>query len=403
MLHCGQRLVLFISVVITVTIRLVWQVTLFDQQMCGEFDNAMKATKETNVTSHILSDAIIVRAAYRDPRPRDSFPFTSVFLAEVRRDILQQGDRKIVACGSDVHPSRSLKVRVAKHSAWIISRNPLINHEPVMIDCFGLPELQSGTRVFLWVNLTGDGRLHRVESENTYFIPRQKNNQTLDGRPSIVVCMATVHDTPSFLKEFLLYYKHLGVDHVYMVAEDSFILQGNLEGDEFIKKALLEGFVSVSFWHKWLNNSEIFYDSQLLAYQNCIYRFQGTYDYVFHVDSDDHFIPLVSHQTKLDYYITHYCKNAGSCRLKWIEYYPDCGQDWSRVGPHGNVTNTILSKRKKTRIATKSIHLIRAMLDTGTHSLEQMLKGYKHRVVPSNVCYVAHLRKKMFPPNGISC
>ena len=39
--------------------------------------------------------------------------------------------------------------------------------------------------------------------------------------------------------------------------------------------------------------------SQMLAHENCIYRFQGMYDYAFFVDSDDHFIPLAPNKRNL--------------------------------------------------------------------------------------------------------
>lgn len=213
-----------------------------------------------NIT--IPSDIIIVRAAYHDPRPRDSFPHTLVFLAEVRKDLVgEEGSAKIVACGSKEHVSRSLKLRVAGNSRWVHKHHESINHDPVMIDCFGLPEFQSGTRVFLWFDLHGDRNLRRVEAENSYFIPQQKESLAREN-PTVVVCLATARDVPHFLREFLRYCKYLGVDHVYMVAEDSLVSQGALEGDEFVKKALMDGFISFSFWHMWLSKNETYHHSQ---------------------------------------------------------------------------------------------------------------------------------------------
>ena len=94
-----------------------------------------------------------------------------------------------------------------------------------MIDCFGLPSTASGARAFLWYRLTDGGELYRVESDQPYFIPQPKEIQNHDDH-KIVLCMTTVRDSPPFMREFLHYYKHLGVDHVYMVAEDSFVRNG---------------------------------------------------------------------------------------------------------------------------------------------------------------------------------
>ena len=186
-----------------------------------------------------------------------------------------------------------------------------------------------------------------------------------------------------------------------MTAEDSFVQNGILEADEFIWEALVEGFVSLSFWHMWLNTDEVYGHVQMLAHQNCMYRFQGTYDYAFVVDSDDHFIPLIPEQKTLDYYTQRYCK-GGACTFQWIEYFPDCSQDWSRLGPHGNVTNTLLSHTAKRHGPSegKSMYRPKAVLDAGVHTPLQMMKGYKTKSVPSSAAYVAHLRRNRSPPNG---
>ena len=67
--------------------------------------------------------------------------------------------------------------------------------------------------------------------------------------------MAIVRDFPGYMKEFLRYYKHLGVDHVYMTGEDSFFRNGILENDEFVQKALMDSYVSFTFWHQWVNSA----------------------------------------------------------------------------------------------------------------------------------------------------
>ena len=183
-----------------------------------------------------------------------------------------------------------------------------------------------------------------------------------------------------------------------MMAEESFVRSGALEADEFIQKALEEGFISFSLWHYWLNDGQVYHFSQMISHENCIYRFQGTYDYALLVDSDDHFIPLVRNQKKLDYYAKRFCEN-GACMFHWIEYYPDCGQDWSKLGPNGNVTNTILSHASNIPPGwKKSMYRISTALDAGTHHPYQLMKWLKPVIVPSNKAYVAHVRKNRAPP-----
>ena len=67
-------------------------------------------------------------------------------------------------------------------------------------------------------------------------VTNEKQNES-----SIVVCMAVLRDNPPYTKEFLRYYKHLGVDHIYMMAEESFVWSGVLNGDEFVQNYLKMG------------------------------------------------------------------------------------------------------------------------------------------------------------------
>lgn len=356
---------------------------------------------------HFLpSDQIIVRAVYLDPRPRNGFLNTSVFLVEIRKGLLAR--EAVVACGTASGVSTAFTVRMAGNSRWAHETEPYLTHDVAMIDCFGLPPTPSGSRAFLWYerSVGDDGRktqLYRVESEQRYFVPLPKRTHNEDDL-RIVVCMAVVRDVPSYMKEFLRYYKYLGVDHVYMVGEDSFFRNGIVETDAFVQKALTEDFISFTLWHQWLSTEEVFYHSQMLAHQDCIYRFQGTFDYAFLVDSDDHFIPLVPERNTLDFYVERYCR-FGSCVFPWVEYFPDCGQEWEWLGSHGNVTNTLVSRTHNRRVrAGKSIHRLSAILDAGTHKPQLLLQGYHHVFVPPSIAYVAHIRRNRQPPNGLkSC
>lgn len=353
----------------------------------------------------LTSSRLIVRAVYLDPRPRNGFINTSVFLVEVHKGLV--ASEAILACGTSSGITFDLTVRVVMNSQWVHTYEPDLTHDVAMVDCFGLPKTQPGSRAFLWyrhsASENGEAQLYRVESEQPYFVPPPKQTLNEDDL-KIVVCMGIVRDYPPYMKEFLRYYKHLGVDHIYMIGEDSFLRNGGLQSDEFVLDALGEDFISFNFWHQWLSTKQVFYHSQMLAHEDCIYRFQGTYDYAFLVDSDDHFIPRVPHRTTLDFYIEKYCR-FGSCIFPWLEYFPDCGQRWDRLGSHGNITNTLVSQTHHRRLKTgKSIHRLTAILDAGTHRPQLLLKGYRKVYVPPNVAYVAHVRKNKEPPNGLqSC
>lgn len=344
--------------------------------------------------------SLIIRAVYLDPRPRHGHINTTVFLVEIGKHLL--ANRAIVGCGVGHRVSTHLTIRLAKNSDWVHVHFPDLTHDVAMVDCFDLP-VKAGSRAFLWYMRQSSDQptqLYRVESERPYFIPAPKRTHNEDD-VKIVTCIAVVRDFPPYLSEFLRYQKYLGVDHVYMTGEDSFIRNGGFQGDEYVQNALDEGYISFTFWHQWLKNDEIFYHSQMLAHQDCIYRFQGTYDYAYIVDSDDFFIPLVPEEKRLDFYVENYCR-FGSCIFPWIEYYPDCGMRWDRLGEHGNVTNTLVSHVATRRLkAGKSIHRLSAILDAGTHKPQVLLDGYHYVFIPPHVAYVAHVRKNREPPGGM--
>lgn len=372
---------------------------LIDHHLCINVQEPEVTFSPSSAKNELLPSRLIVRAVYLDPRPRNGFINTSVFLVEARKDLL--ASKAIVACGAGGEISTKLSVRVALNSGWVHGFMPGLTHDVAMIDCFGLPRTPAGSRAFVWYKHKHDkqSEVYRVESEQRYFIPLPKQTHNEDDL-KIVVCMSIIRDFPPYMNEFLRYYKHLGVDHIYMTGEDSFIHNGGLHNDAFVRNAVYEGYISFNFWHQWLSDDQVFYHSQMLAHEDCIYRFQGTYDYAFIVDSDDHFIPLLPQRKTLDFYVEQYCK-FGSCVFPWLEYYPDCGQVWDRLGNHGNVTNTLVSLRYHRRLRTgKSIHRLTAILDAGTHKPQQLLKGFQFILVPPSVAYVAHLRKNKDPPNG---
>ena len=347
----------------------------------------------------IPSRHLIVRAAYLDRRPRHGYINVTVFLVEIHKDLL--ANNSIVACAAGTSVSFQLNVQMARNSRWSHREFPLLSHDVAIVDCFGLAAVRSGARAFLWYTRSDD--LYRVESEQSYFIPRTKKTFN-DDDVKIVLCMGIVRDVPSFMNEFLRYSKHLGVDHVYMTGEDSFIRNGGFQQDSFVRKAISDNYISFTFWHQWLRTDEMFYHSQMLAHEDCIYRFQGTYDYAFIVDSDDFFVPRVPKENKLDFYVEKYCR-FGSCAFAWVEYYPDCGLDWSKLGDHGNVTNTLTSLVSNRRItAGKSIHKLSAVIDAGTHESQKLLKGFQRISVPPTYAYVAHVRRELTPQGGLdSC
>ena len=361
------------------------------------------------VPSHCIprssSKDIVFRSAYFDSRPRHGHRNASVFILEVRKTVL----RFIVGCSVGENVAKHFQMRPCNNNRFHHHSHPQLTHDQVMLDCFDLP-VKNGSRAFVMYTAHASAWLSRkqrrrrgsprkvriaVESERPLFIPPAPKVGPLVQKRAfkIAVCAAVLYDSPPLLNDWLRYQRTIGVDHVHFIAEESFQMSGGL--NEYFRQALREGYVTMDVWRPWLSECETRYHSQMVAYEDCIYRLRGTYDYVFMLDVDDFFVPLVQGRPKLSYYIKKWCRQ-GSCTFQWTEFYPDCGLK-DNVSKDGNVTSLLTSSVHRDRIEGKSLHKLSAILDAGIHRPATLMDGYTKSMVPRNKAYVAHIRKGWTP------
>lgn len=341
---------------------------------------------------------IVFRSAYFDSRPRHGHRNSSVFILEVRKTVLDF----IVGCSVGGNVAKDFQVRSCINNGFHHKRCPYLSHDQVMLDCFDLP-VKNGSRAFVmyttWKNV-GHQRNQiemAVESERPLFIPPVPKISPLVKQHSlrIATCAAVLYDSPPLLSDWLRYQRVIGVDHVHIIAEETFQTAGRL--NEYFRHAVREGYVTLDIWHPWLHGCETFRHSKMVAYEDCVYRLRGTYDYVFMIDVDDFFVPLVQGQPKLSYYVEKWC-HQGSCTFQWTDFYPDCGlkKNVSKLY-NGNVTSLLTSSVHNERHEGKSLHNPSAILDAGIHRPLALMDGYTETMVPQNKAYVAHIRKGMLP------
>ena len=342
---------------------------------------------------------IIVRAAYFDDRPRDNHRNSTVMLIEVRISILKQD--LIVGCAVGQHATTDkakFGVHILKLTLWVHKFVPQLSHDTVFIDCFDLP-VQNGSRAFvLYKRSANDSTITCVESERPLMIPAPYRAPAKNHNFSVALCCAPIYGMPPLLTEWLRYQKTLAFDHVHLIADDSFVKAGGLQNKE-LKQAMQEGFVTMDVWKTWLNKHQIFYYSQILAHEDCIYRLRGTYDYVMLLDADEFFTPRVVNETEIHYYVKRCCsaKVCGSCHFHELMYYPYCGLK-GKVGDDGNITSQLVSYTYRPQIFQgKSVHLSAAIVEAGCHKGYELTEGYTFASFPLQLAYVAHVRKGKKP------
>ena len=349
--------------------------------------------------AQVLSKELMVRRVYFDPRKRNGYANTTVFLMEAKGTSINF--KRFHGCRVGHSFSDRFRFRTPVNYKWVQTHKHTTS-TLALIDCYNVPRVENGDLASLYYN-TSTGVVVEVLSQKPLFVPEPRaalNPPTV----TAVVCVGMIRTgehPPShhgMLYHWLRYQKTIGVDHVHMIIEDSFVRYGGLR-HEVILQAAMEGYLSIDYWPNWLNYTEV-YNSQKLAYQDCLYRFQGIYDYIVYADSDDFFVPLKKSKSIKDYLRTWCSGTSGTCCFSWHEFYPDCGWNASFIGEDGNFTAAMTYKKIVKMRQAKSAHQLKALVDAGTHYAMILLKGYRQAIVPAREAYFAHLRFGRLPKGG---
>ena len=353
----------------------------------------------SNAPAQVLSKELIIRRVFFDRRRRGGHSNSTVFLVEAKG--LKLGSQNFAGCRVGLYTSNKFLFRPAVSYKFVQNQKDSTS-SLALVDCYDIRAVRNGDSASLYFR-SHNGRKVEVQSLKPLFVPEPR--ATLDP-PAVtsVVCVGMIRTgahSPSehgMLYHWLRYQKEIGVDHVHMAVEDSFVQAGGLQ-HEVIQQAVRDGYLSIDFWPFWLNPTEV-YNSQKLAYQDCLYRFQGIYDYIIYADSDDFFVPVKKSKTIEDYLQKWCADETATCQFKWIQFFPDCGWDPKSIGTDGNFTASVTYKPSGVRSVHKSAHQMAAVVDAGTHSANILLDGYVQAEVPVGEAYFAHVRFGWPPIDG---
>ena len=360
--------------------------------------------------SSSVSKDVILRSAYFDDRARNGHSEIGVFLIAARRVIF---DLKLfIGCGVEKQVSANFTVFSTEESylmhEWFyrdlnISLHP---YDEYILECYNVPMTNSSTAFVLYKE-ANDSPIHVANSEFPLMFPAPRVPPTGKYDFSVVTCTEAHNKKVAWLREFIRYQKTTGIDRVHVNILDTFIKDGGFKAlleDPQVAKGVAEGYVTMTVWKDELEAAgKIFSFSAILRKLDCIYRFRGTYDYAFLLDSDDFFNPLLHRKTYLKDYIQDWCRgdrSIGSCVFQWYYYYPEaCGMR-NETANDGNITRLLKSYKYWDNHHFKSAHLISSVIDTGFHHadcINCLLPGYHVHHVPPHIAYVAHLRMKAKP------
>ena len=350
---------------------------------------------DDSVATQTLSNELVVRRVYFDPRPRDGHYNTIVFLLEVKGTNLTK--ERFSGCRVGQYTSNEVHFRILRESTSTLAS----------AHCYNVAGVRNGDLAFLFYNISTHLTVE-ISSLKPLFLPEPRSAHKPPSA-TVVMCVGMIRSgehSPSehgMLYHWLRYHKVVGVDHVHMFTQNNFVMDGGLQ-NEVVKQALREGYLSIDFWPKWLSFKEVkeIKNSQYLAYQDCLNRFRGVYDYVVYADSDDFFVP-VKKNTSIKHYLKTWCSGKTStCMFTWRQYFPNCGWNSNSIEPNGNVTGAVTYKQTRDHKLPKSAHQLRAMINAGVHMPKDVWKGYiaPHEKVPATEAYFAHIRFGSLPKRG---
>ena len=331
---------------------------------------------------------VLPRAAFFDKRKRGEYKNTTVILAHMKKIVIEK--KLVVACIVDGQRAKSFKVQIMVLNRWIHENHPECTHDNVLIYCYNTPGRNNSRVALVYANPDNISQHFETESEHPLFIP-----PTVKTSGSNVMVCTTVYKSPPFFIEWLHYQKTLGVNLVYINAQESF-LKSKEFNDTFFQGLLADGFVQLKVWQEYLNTREVFYHSQLLYYQNCLYRFQGVHDYAIMVDTDD-FVISRANKTLQQCLSNLFVNNLGSVRLRWMRYYePRCGLNFTGNLTRydvGNLTQYVNISSATRERNFKSIHKLSSTVEVKIHEVGELMQGYHWSIAPDWMIYAAHIKK----------
>ena len=339
---------------------------------------------------------VLPRAAYFDRRQIHGHKNAVIVLAHVTKEVLKKN--LILGCIVNGMHTKKFKILSFLMNGWIHRHHPLMTHDDVLIFCYNTTISRdcNNNVVIEYKNPKDIKQIISIKPEVSLFVPSfQPANK---GRSSVMVCI-TAYGTPPYFMDWLHYQKTLGVDLVYISAQESF-LNSTVYSDTFFQESLDTGFVQVNVWEEYLTKMEVFYHSQLLYYHDCLYRFQSVYDYAIIVDTDEFYI--VGNGT-LDRHIHQHLDEVfsrrpkiGALRVDQVIYHaPPGGFDRNNmeISDDGNLPRYAV--RTSQRIDNfKSVSKLTATIELSVHTVVGLMPGFREYALPRHVAHVAHLKKK---------
>ena len=374
----------------------------------------LNSTLPSLIKGYPLSKDVVIHSVHYDDRSRKGHGAIVLFLMDVKYDIFK--NNWIGKCGSEQQKTTNFKVHENREDSlmhYFFGAEPYPYVE-VVLECYDL-FFDNGDHGFVWYKTNGnkwtEEDLLVTSSEEQIVIPAPRiQPSSREHDITILTCTKIHNNKVTYVSEFIRYQETIGIDHIHITILDTFVEDGGLQKllttDSYFRNAIKRKYITIGMWREWYEVRELYTHATSLIQMDCYYRHRGTYDYVFVLDTDDFFNPLMPELTNIKDYILRWCHgpHIGSCAFKWITYFPEaCGLTTKEIPKDGNITTHLKSHSNILQGNPKSLHLTNALVDCSFHDAKCdgcLIDGYKVIDVPKTSAYVAHIRIGQKPEKG---
>lgn len=324
---------------------------------------------------------VIPLRAFLDKRPSNDHDNTTIILAQVRKGI--HTGNQIIGCGVGDKSASSFEMVLL--DAYIHRLSPLLTHDEVLILCYDLQLTSSKARPFVTYRNAYNYPV-RVETK-TDIITNNSVKTSHFKNPTVLVCAVQIMGTEWLIEEWIQYHKKIGMDFIHLYTTQS---NKSLENSH-------RGFLHIDLWQ----GGGIYLESQSLQIMDCLYRYQGLFQYVLVYDTTDYFVPMISNKFNIKDYIEVMFDNmhTGSALLRRVVYSIDDSCKFKpllhNLGVHANISSILGGQKfKELGVLTKGIHKISAAREITPQKAASLMPGYTTEMVSPDVAYVVHIKNR---------
>ena len=292
----------------------------------------------------------------------------------------------------EIKPASSFELLLLdNYKNYIHKLSPSLTHDEVIIFCYDLQLLSSKARPFITYRNAYNYPVH-VETKIDIVTNNRVKTPNFNN-PRILVCAVQIVGTEWLSEEWIQYHKTLGFDFIHLYTAQS---NSSLENNH-------RNFLHIDPWQSTLGG-EIHLESQSLQSMDCLYRYQGLFQYVLVYDTTDYFVPMISNKFNMKDYIEvifDHMHNIGSALLRRVVYNIDDSCQFKtlfhNMTIHANISSILGSQEfKELGALTKGIHKISAAREITPQKAASLMPGYTIEMVSPDIAYIVHIRNRKF-------